>query len=104
MITRKDMPEALAQSFGLSPCQAAIVAKLWYVGNSWISSRDLNDCTFWASCYADGVQRTDKAIHVHVHAIRAKRGDEFILGHKVYGYTLGAPGILAIKHLLSEAA
>jgi DNA-binding response OmpR family regulator len=47
--------------------------------------------------------RADDTIRVHVHNIRAKLGQDAILCRRDLGYTLGAPGVKAIRRALEAA-
>lgn len=93
------MPLDAALSFGLTPSCAAIVERLARSPSTWVATEQLNHSTATASRMYDHAAklRGSDTVKVHVHAIRQKLGDDFILGHCQYGFALGAPGILACK-------
>jgi hypothetical protein len=106
VIRRLDQPAVFGASLGLTPVQAAIVAYLYRAGCAWIATKDLNAATADASRKYDHAAKLRSAENVKVQVcfIRAKLGADFILGHTVHGWTLGAPGVLACKRIIGEAA
>ena len=105
MIKRADLPAILAYDLSLTPTQAAMLARIYHAGNSWISVAQLNDDTASAShLYNADNPRSDNAVASHIHYLRKKLVPDFILTNRSYGYTLGAPGVLAIKRLLVARA
>ena len=92
--------DQLADALGLTPSEAAIVARL-AARKVWVDAAVLNECTAAASRkfdHAAGVRRIG-ALRVHVHNIRWKLGQDAILCMEGRGYTLGAPGVLAVKRV-----
>lgn len=101
-----DLLPILGPALNLSPCQAAIVERLYRAGNRWVSVYKLNDDTAAASASYDHAAepRTKNCVRVHIHYLRKKLGAEFIIGHVGYGYTLGASGVMTCKRILHEVA
>lgn len=99
-------PELLSVGLGLTSSQAAIIARLWRAQSAWISSQDISESTASASRMYDHAAklRGPETVKVHVCHIRKKLGDDFVLGHSHYGFTLGALGILTCKRLIAENA
>lgn len=95
--------QEIAGPLGLTPCEAAIVARLSR-SPSWLEIRCLCEATASASRIYDHAARgrSLKALHVHVHNIRWKLGADAVLCMPDRGYTLEAPGVLAVKRALGE--
>ena len=104
MLSRSELLARLTYDLALSPTHAAIVAKLWAVGNNWISTADLNDATAEASrIYDPDNPRSDRTMSVHIYQIRQKLGDDFVIGHNYHGWTLGAAGVSRIRQIIKAA-
>lgn len=97
------LAQQIAEPLGLTPCEAAIVARLYGVPG-WLEATYLSDATASASRLYDHAARgrSLKALHVHCHNIRWKLGAHAILHMPDRGYTLGAPAVLAVKKALQQ--
>lgn len=94
--------DQLADALGLTPSEAAIVARLAR-SSAWVTPEALNEVTADASRmydHAAGIRRIG-ALRVHIHNLRWKLGKDAILCMDGRGYTLGAPGVLAVKRVLA---
>lgn len=100
------MADVLGSALGLTPAEAAIVARLWRARCAWVPTPELNRATAEASRKFDHAAdlRSGDTIKVHVWAIRQKTQQDFILGHCQHGWTLGETGVRACKRIIGEAA
>lgn len=98
-----ELAQQIADPLGLTPCEAAIVGRLYGVPG-WVEAQHLCETTAPASRIYDhaAVGRSLKALHVHIHNIRWKLGMHAILCMPDRGYTLGAPAIMAVKKALQQ--